>query len=311
MYMSFVDDKEDFLLYCELTKQYSSNTVRNYRNTLDRMGQFFETINIKDSEEISLKTINLYRKFLHQRESSRKGNLSLKAQSYQVVVLRSMLKFLIKSGSKVLAPDVLELPKSRQKAIEFLSDEEVSKIVSVILQDEFVKINPVAKKRNVAIILCMFGSGLRLSEVLSLTKRDIETDRMQILGKGGKIRTTFLAPAAREALQLYLEERSSDECPYLFISFSKNRSKNPKKWKSISPRMVQMIIQEYAQMIRINKKITPHSFRHSFATKILTDGADLRTVQLLLGHSNIATTQIYTHITDKQLELAHKQAFKN
>ena len=309
MYMSFVDDKEDFLLYCELTKQYSSNTVRNYRNTLDRMGQFFETINIKDTEEISLKTINLYRKFLHQRESSRRGNLSLKAQSYQVVVLRSMLKFLIKSGSKVLAPDVLELPKSRQKAIEFLSDEEVSKIVGVILQDEFVKINPVAKKRNVAIILCMFGSGLRLSEVLSLTKRDIESDRMQILGKGGKIRTTFLAPAAREALNLYLAERFNDECPYLFISFSKNRSKNPKKWKSISPRMVQMIIQEYAQMIGINKKITPHSFRHSFATKILTDGADLRTVQLLLGHSNIATTQIYTHITDKQLELAHKQAF--
>jgi site-specific recombinase XerD len=307
--MAFADDKEDFLLYCELTKQYSSNTVRNYRNTLDRMNQFLLENSVINTEEITLKTINLYRKYLHTKQSSRSGNLSLKAQSYQIVVLRSMLKFLIKSGAKVMSPDILELPKSRQKAIEFLSTSEVGQIISAILQDEFVKINPVAKKRNVAIILCMFGSGLRLSEVLGLTKRDMEGDRMQILGKGGKVRTTFLAPAAREALQNYLSERSLDECPHLFISFSKNRSKNPKKWKPISPRMVQMIIQEYAQMIGINKKITPHSFRHSFATKILTDGADLRTVQMLLGHTNIATTQIYTHITDKQLELAHKQAF--
>jgi site-specific recombinase XerD len=309
--MSFIRDLEDYLLYCELTKQYSPNTVRNYRNTLERFAAYLETKKITYTNEIDMNVVNGYRQYLNKKESARHGELSLKAQGYQIVVLRSFLKFMIKQGELVLSPDKLELPKARMRRVEYLTDDEIKKLIMAILQDSN-KIKDVQKKRNVALVMCMFGSGLRLSEVLKLKKAECNhpDGQLMIEGKGGKIRTGFLAPVARECITDYLKVRELDENPWLFISFSKNAPKNIATAKPLSQRMVQMMIQRYANAIGIYKHITPHTLRHSFATKILFDGGDLRSVQVLLGHSNIATTQIYTHITDWQIKEIHSKVFK-
>lgn len=310
--MSLRADVEDYLLYCELTKQYSPNTVRNYRNTLERMVVFMESKGITKTEEIDLDMVMRYRQFLNQVTTIRHEPMSLKAQSYQIVVLRSFLKFLIKNNNIVLHPDKLELPKNRMRRIEYLTESEIKRLISAILNDTN-KVGEVQKKRNQAIILAIFGSGLRLSEVLGLKKGDIskntEENQLVIQGKGGKVRTAYLALAAHEAILQYLELRGEDENPWLFVSFSKNRPKNPKDFKPLTPRMVQMMLQNYAKRLGILKKITPHTLRHSFATKLLAEGGDLRSVQTLLGHSNIATTQIYTHVTDWQIKNLHKKVF--
>ncbi|MEM1312254.1 MAG: tyrosine-type recombinase/integrase [Patescibacteria group bacterium] len=346
--MPFSRDMEDFLLYCELTKQYSLNTVRNYRNTLERFKDFLNYKRIERTQDIDIDIINNYRQHLNRLTTIRKQKMSLKAQAYQIVVIRSFLKFMVKHGAMVLSPDKLELPKVRMQRIEYLTEPEVQKLISAILNDTN-KIPEVQKKRNQAIILTMFGSGLRLSEMLSLRKAeaggvelpldheqieqekfdnleanefinktevdaaenedDTEAQPLLVKGKGSKYRTTYLAPAAKEAIKEYLELRGQDENPYLFISFSKNRPKDPKDWKPLTPRMVQMVLQQYARRLGIYKHITPHTLRHSFATKILAEGGDLRSVQTLLGHSNLATTQIYTHITNLQIRDLHSKVF--
>ena len=355
--MSFARDMEDFLLYCEITKQYSLNTVRNYRHTLERFKTFLDNKKITRTQDVDIDVINNYRQHLNRQVTIRKDKMSQKAQSYQIVVIRSFLKFMIKHGSLVLNPDKIELPKNRMRRIEYLTDSEVQKLILAILNDNH-KIPEVQKKRNQAIILCLFGSGLRLSEMLSLRKAEVgslpenieteaklnqdeddfenltpdkfiqdtggstsegitnqndDEDEVQpliIKGKGDKYRTTYLAPAAKEAIDEYLKLRGIDENPYLFISFSKNRPKDPKDWKPLTPRMVQMMLQQYAKRLGIYKHITPHTLRHSFATKILSEGGDLRSVQTLLGHSNLATTQIYTHITNLQIRDLHSKVFK-
>ncbi len=348
--MALQRDVSDFLLYCELTKQYSDNTIRNYKNTLERLMVFLDEKSVKKSEEISLSLINEYRVYLNQKATLRNDKMAQRSQAYQIIVLRSFLKFLAKHGLQVMNAEALELPKTKMRMIEFLSEEEIGKLVSIILNDAS-KIPEVQKKRNTALILTMFGSGLRLSELLNLKKANIvgsdyqlflnqkldvnppnqsdvsekinevdiieseqaelftEAHPLIIQGKGGKVRTTFLAPVAKEAIYEYLCLRKDDDCPHLFISFSKNRSSNPKKWKSLTPRMVQMILQKYANQLGIYKHVTPHTLRHSFATKILFESNDLRSVQTLLGHSNIATTQIYTHITDAQTRDLHSKIF--
>ena len=306
----FKRDLEDFLLYCELTKQYSFNTVRNYRNTLGRFSAFLDKMKVEQTNMIDLDLVNGYRQYLNKKDTIRKDKMSLKAQAYQIVVLRSFLKFMVRSGVVVLNPDSLELPKTRMRRIEYLNDKEVHQLINSILNDTN-KIPAVTKKRNQAIILTLFGSGLRLSELLKIKKMEVHDDNDQLIidGKGGKIRSTYLAPAAKEAILEYLELRGEDVCPFLFVSFSKSRKQNPAKWKPLTPRMVQMMLQSYANRLGIYKHITPHTLRHSFATKILSEGGDLRSVQTLLGHSSISTTQIYTHITDWQIKDLHSRVF--
>jgi site-specific recombinase XerD len=303
----FRQDIEDFLLYCQLTKQYSQNTIRNYRNTLERMASFFELNHITHTNHIDLDAINKYRMWLNEHDTLRGDKMSLKAQAYQIVVLRSMLKFLIKHGALVLNPDRLELPKTRSRRIEFLTDIEINKLLVTIMNDTTVP--EAQKKRNQAIVLTLFGSGLRLSELLGLKKVEVSAEDSQLIiqGKGGKVRTTFLAPSSHQAILEYLEVRGMDGNPYLFISHGKN--KNQHVFKPLTPRMVQMLIKKYATRLGIYKRITPHTFRHSFATKLLMQGGDLRSVQTLLGHSNISTTQIYTHISDQRIKELHSKVF--
>jgi site-specific recombinase XerD len=303
----FRQDIEDFLLYCQLTKQYSENTIRNYRNTLERMSQFFELNHITRTNQIDLDAINKYRMWLSEHDTLRGEKMSLKAQGYQIVVLRSLLKFLVKNGGLVLNPDRLELPKTRSRRIEFLTDIEINKLIITIMNDTTVP--EIQKKRNQAIVLTIFGSGLRLSELLGLKKVEVNTEETQLIiqGKGGKMRTAFLAPSSHQAIMEYLEIRGIDGNPYLFISHGKN--KNQHVYKALTPRMVQMLIKKYATRLGIYKRITPHTFRHSFATKLLMQGGDLRSVQTLLGHSSISTTQIYTHISDQRIKELHSKVF--
>ena len=308
--MGYKNDMEDFLLYCEITKQYAANTVRNYKNTLERFGQFLTTqTKVINSNEIDIQVVNKYRLYLSQTNTIRKDKMNPRAQSYQIIVLRSFLKFMIKSGVRVLSPERLELPKQRMRKIDFLTETEITKLVHAICND--VTIPEIQKKRNKALVLCIFGSGFRISEVLSLRADQIDPNENQIMiqGKGGKIRPTFLSADALEAVLDYLECRKLEENPWLFISFSKNRSKIKSTMKALTPRLVQLLIQKYAKQLGIYKKITPHTLRHSFATKLLMEGGDLRSVQTLLGHSNLATTQIYTHVSDWQIKDLHSKVF--
>lgn len=308
--MSVKRDIEDYLLYCQITKQYSDNTVRNYRNTLERFEQFLSGFTtVTNTNEIDVATVDEYRLYLANNQTVRKGTMSLRAQSYQVIVIRSLLNFVSKSGVKVLNSQRLELPKARMRKVEFLTDLEIEKLIKAIGNDTTV--TEVIKKRNKAIILAIFGSGFRVSEVLGIRKGQISEDNDQIIidGKGGKIRSTFLSEESREAITDYLECRGEDKNNNLFISFSKNRKKNIEKVKPLTSRAVQMMISSYSKKIGIYKTITPHTLRHSFATKLLKEGGDLRSVQTLLGHSNLATTQIYTHITDWQTKELHDKVF--
>jgi site-specific recombinase XerD len=308
--MSYKHDIEDFLLYCQLTKQYSDNTVRNYKNTLERFSTFLKThTKISNSNEIDIATINKYRLYLSELQTIRKDKMNPRAQSYQIIVIRSLLKFLTKSGVRVLSAERLELPKQRMRKIDFLTELEIEKLIKSIGNDTTVP--EIQKKRNKALILCIFGSGFRVSEVLSLRRDQIseETTQIMMTGKGGKVRATFLSEDAYKAILEYMAIRIEDDNPWLFISFSKNRLKDKSKIKPLTPRMVQMLIQKYAQRLGIFKRITPHTLRHSFATKLLMEGGDLRSVQTLLGHSNLQTTQIYTHITDWQIKDLHTKVF--
>lgn len=295
--------------YCRVTKQYSHNTIRNYRNTLERFGKFLEEEKILHTREVDLKVIQHYRESLSNKVTYRKEIMSGKAQAYQVIVIRSFLAFLRKRGELVLNPDSIELPKQKMRRIEYLTEKEVKKLTSFIISDPHH--SEIQKQRNRAIILMIFGSGLRISELLSLKKRDISEDdtRLVIQGKGGKVRSTFVADAAFEAVLEYLRARGKDENPYLFINHSKNQPLQADEYKPLTPRMVQMMLKAAAQSVGIFKRITPHTLRHSFATKLLQEGGDLRSVQVLLGHSNLATTQIYTHLADTTIKDLHKRVF--
>lgn len=308
--MSYQEDIELFLdEYCRVTKQYSENTIRNYRNTLERFGTFLEEINIIHSRDIDLKVVQQYRDSLSRKITYRKESMSGRAQAYQVIVLRSFLTYLRKRGQLVLNPESIELPKQKMRRIEYLTEKEVKKLTSFIITD--TSQGELQKQRNRAIILMIFGSGLRISELLSLKKRDIseEDTRLVIQGKGGKVRSTFVADAAFEAVLEYMRARGKDDNPYLFINHSKNQPLQPEEYKPLTPRMVQMMLKSAANAVGIFKRITPHTLRHSFATKLLQEGGDLRSVQVLLGHSNLSTTQIYTHLADTTIKDLHKRVF--
>lgn len=307
--MTYFQDVEKYLYdYCTVTKQYSQNTIRNYRNTLERFGVFLAKNNINSTNQIDKLIVLKYRNYLEQKLTLRKGKLNKKSQSYQVVVLRSFLNFMQKEGVLVLKPESLELPKVKNKIIEFLEETEIKKLIQVIEKDK--DLENLQKARNKAIILTIYGSGLRISELLNLQKKDLENEnrRLMIQGKGGKVRTTYLAPMSFKAILEYLRLRRDDN-PFLFVNHSKNQPADPKEYRPITPRMVQIMLKYYAKSMGTSKNITPHTLRHSFATKLLLKGGDIRSVQTILGHANIATTQVYTHITDTKTQELHQKVF--
>lgn len=282
-----------FIEYLQIEKGKSKKTIENYTHYLNRFLNFTRNISVS---EITPKTIRTYRLHLHTYHNHREENISPKTQNYHLIALRSFLKYLQKNDIKSVSPEKIELIKITSNLPEFLEKDEIKQLIN--LKPDFEKINQI---RDTAILHTLFSTGLRVSEITKLTRENISNERKEIaiIGKGGKSRIVFLSPAALEWIGLYLKKRH-DTDPNLFVNHYQKNNTSP-----LTVRSIQRIIKKLAQKAGIVKKVTPHTLRHSFATDLLINGADLRSVQSMLGHSSITTTQIYTNLTDKHLKEVH------
>ncbi len=286
---------QDFLEYLEIDQNKSQKTLENYSRWLRRFLKFAGNIPVKNID------LNLVRKFrLHlNRKKDPKGNpLSLRTQAYHLIALRAFLRFLAKQDIPSLAPEKVELPKIEEKEVNFLEPEEVKELFQAVPDSGKLR-----HLRDRAILEVLYSTGLRVSELVSLDKEDVnlKRDEFSVKGKGGKIRVVFLTPSAKEWLKRYLDKRE-DTDRALFV-----RTKGEKGDLRLTARSVERLITFYAKKAGLSKKVTPHTLRHSLATAMLRGGADLRAVQALLGHSSITTTQRYTHVTDQHLKEVHKR----
>lgn len=299
--------KREFLEHVEIEKGNSLKTVRNYDYYLSR---FFEFAKITEPKEINDDKIREFRLFLNRQpglktKGQQSSSLKKNTQNYHLIALRSFLKYLMKRGIPSLSPDRIELAKIKERSLDLISVEELDRLLSAPLKLLEMKKNIDRQKilRDKAILELFFSTGLRLSELCSLNRDlDLSKDEFSIRGKGEKVRVVFLSDSAKKAISEYLRERK-DMAEPLFVQYSSNKREDNR----LTPRSIERIVKYYAIVAGISKKVTPHIIRHSFATDLLSNGADIRSVQMMLGHANIATTQIYTHITDKQLRDVHKK----
>ena len=299
--------KREFLEHVEIEKGNSLKTVRNYDYYLSR---FFEFAKITEPKEINDDKIREFRLFLNRQpglktKGQQSSSLKKNTQNYHLIALRSFLKYLMKRNVPSLSPDRIELAKTKERSLDLISVEELERLLSAPLKLLEMKKNIDRQKvlRDKAILELFFSTGLRLSELCSLNRDlDLSKDEFSIRGKGEKVRVVFLSDSAKKAISEYLRERK-DMAEPLFVQYSSNKREDNR----LTPRSIERIVKYYAIVAGISKKVTPHIIRHSFATDLLSNGADIRSVQMMLGHANIATTQIYTHITDKQLRDVHKK----
>ncbi|HRU33661.1 MAG TPA: tyrosine-type recombinase/integrase [Candidatus Paceibacterota bacterium] len=292
--------KKQYLEYLEIEKNRSSKTVENYDRYLTKFFKFLsERLNKKidqlTPQDITLDNVRQFRLYLNRSEGI-KGNLKKITQNYYIIALRGFLKYLSKIGVESLPAEQVELARVTRNEIGLISFEELERLLNAP-DDHSLK-----GLRDRAILEMLFATGLRISELCQLNRDSINLERgeFSVKGKGGKIRLVFLSESAREALKKYLDKRTDIEEP-LFVTFKKSKNNNDVIGR-ITPRTVERLINFYAKKAGIVKKVTPHTLRHLFATDLLQNGADLRSVQMLLGHSNISTTQVYTHITDRELK---------
>ena len=241
----------------------------------------------KKPSDITDSYIREYRLWLNRQTVSSGDTLKKKTQNYYLIALRAFLKYLAKRGLKALSPEVIELARVGERSIDLITPQELTRLLDTPDRETLVGL------RDKAILETLFSTGLRVSELCSLPRDlDLKADEFSIRGKGEKIRVVFLSNEAKEAINTYLDKRKDIDNDLMF---------------PMTARSVQRLIKRYAIKAGIGKKVTPHLVRHMFATDLLGNGADLRSVQMLLGHSNISTTQIYTHVTDKQLKETHKK----
>ncbi len=284
--------KREFLEYLEIEKGRSLKTVENYDRYLKR---FFEFSKINDPTKITDDKVREFRLWLNRQQSSNGETLKKKTQNYYLIALRVFLKYLAKRDVSSLSPDKIELAKVGERSLDLISHDELIRLMKA------PDTRDTKGLRDKAILELLFSTGLRVSELCSLNNDiDLKKDEMAVRGKGDKIRVVFLSDTAKSAVKKYLKARKDME-EALFVSHGK------KEAKRLNPRAVQRLVKHYAVKAGITKKVSPHVIRHSFATDLLQNGADLRAVQMMLGHANIATTQVYTHITDKQLREVHKK----
>ncbi|MGI8419832.1 MAG: tyrosine-type recombinase/integrase [Candidatus Levyibacteriota bacterium] len=294
---------EDFLEYLEVEKGCSKLTIRDYRHYLEVFNKWFTTslpgISLSD---LDLKTVRKYRVFLANRADKKGQTLKKVTQNYYVIALRSMLRFLIKNDYKTLEPSKIDLPKTESRSLKFLEREQIDRLVTMpdTSKEEGV--------RDRAILELLFSTGLRVSELVKLNHEQINIERREfgVVGKGGRARVVFISDRAADWTARYVGMRVDVFKP-LFIRYSGAviEEDNGEKMR-LTVRSVERIVKKYTQMAKLPVDATVHTLRHSFATDLLTNGADLRSVQEMLGHKNIATTQIYTHVTNKQLRDVHK-----
>ncbi|MCD5382016.1 MAG: tyrosine-type recombinase/integrase [Candidatus Pacebacteria bacterium] len=297
--------KREFLEYLEIEKGRSIHTVTNYDRYLKRFLQYAKT---EDPKKVTDSLVREYRLWLNRQPGTKVGRqketLKRKTQNYYLIALRAFLKYIRKRGVTSLSPEKIELAKVPERSLDLISPQELGRLMKAP--------NTATLKglRDKAILELLFSTGLRVSELTSLSVEDVDLtrDEFSVRGKGDKVRVVFLSDTARKALKEYLAERKDME-DAMFIQYGKN-AKNAQTDNidlRLTPRSVQRIIKRYATLAGITRKVTPHVIRHSFATDLLSNGADLRSVQALLGHANIATTQVYTHVTDKHLRDIHKK----
>ena len=299
--MQINEAKTQFLEYVEIEKGLSLRTVRNYDHYLTK---FFEFAKIKSAGDIDESKLREFRLFLNRQAGMKvrgqtAASMKKNTQNYHLIALRSFLKYMMKRGITTMSPDKIELAKTAQRSLDLISGTELGRLLSAPRGDE------VSALRDRAILEMFFSTGLRVSELASLNRDlDLSKDEFSIRGKGEKVRVVFLSEEAKDAIKKYLKARK-DMDDALFIQFGKNKSS--KGEMRLTPRSIERLVKKYAIMAGISKKVTPHVIRHSFATDLLQNGADIRSVQMMLGHANIATTQIYTHVTDTKLKEIHKE----
>lgn len=327
----------DFAEYIEVEKGRSQRTAENYRLYLERLVEFAGDIEVS---KINDELIRKYRLWLNRYIDDQGRELSRITQNYHLIALRSFLKYLARRDIATLDAAKIDLPKVNKKEVSFLTTEEVGRLIAAVRNsrsalDDSQNSDEEARKeqielRDQAILELLFSGGLRVSELCSLNRDRINLKRREftVRGKGQKDRPIFISPHAADAIEQYLCSRHEDYAP-LFLNTSHNikqseqnisstatekitKKNNPKRPDHgedlrLTPRSVQRIVSHYAKLAGITKHVSPHTLRHSFATDLLMNGADLRSVQSLLGHANIATTQIYTHITDPHLREVHEK----
>ena len=292
--------KQDFLQYIEIEKGRSPLTVRNYDHYLKR---FLDFIKVESPADITESMMREYRVYLnrHPAREAKKGQaqdtLDKRTQNYHLIALRAFLKYIRKRGVPGYDPERIELAKTSSRELDLISEKELFNLMAA------PDTTTIGGLRDKAILELFFSTGLRVSELCSFDRdTDLNTGEVSVRGKGGKIRVVFISGAAREAVKQYLAHRVDvDEA--MFIDHSPRAHSRMVKEESVrlTPRSVERIVEKYAAIAGIAKKCTPHIIRHSFATDLLYNGADLRTVQMMLGHASIATTQIYTNVTNKFL----------
>jgi len=275
----------------EIEKNRSASTRVNYKRYLDR---FIKFSGIKDIDDITESSIRAFRVHLAEPEQ----NLKKRTQAYYVIAIRNLLKYLTVHDYDVVSPDKIELPKVPTRQINIIRYEDLERLLTA------PEGGSLRTLRDRAILEILFSTGLRVSELCALDRFiDIDRGELTIRGKGEKLRVVFLSERARKALKEYLKKRTDAE-EAMFISLS--HAKAPKILGRVVPRTVERLVSKYARAAGITGKVTPHQLRHQFATDLLSNGADLRSVQELLGHSSITTTQIYTHVTNRELREIHK-----
>jgi site-specific recombinase XerD len=309
--------KTEFLEYVEIEKGRSLNTVRNYDQYLSR---FLDYTKLKDPKDITDVKVKEFRIWLNRQMAiNEKGiaptTLKKKTQNYYLIALRAFLKYLARQGISSLSPDRIELAKVPERSLDLITIEELERLLNA------PDIYTLKGLRDKAMLELLFSTGLRVSELCALPRDiNLKLDELSVRGKGEKVRVVFISDNARNAVQKYLDKRD-DMDDALFVQIIKDRTKNKSSGnhkenvklaqKKLSLRLnrrtVERIVKQYAIQSGISKKVTPHALRHVFATDLLRNGADLRSVQMLLGHANINTTQIYTHVTDIELKKIHKK----
>ena len=297
--------KREFLEYLEIEKGSALRTIENYEHYLAR---FFEFSKIKSPNDITDATVREFRLWLNRQVTGNNRmtgqTVSKKTQNYYMIALRVFLKFLAKREIKALPPDRIELAKVTQRQLDLITNTELERLM------QSPSGNNLKDLRDRAILELLFSTGLRVSELCSLNSDiNLNSDELSIRGKGGKVRVVFLSDDAKNAVKKYLSARK-DMNEALFVQVeSRIGKKKPenKDVKHLTRRSVERIVKQHAIKAGISKKVTPHVMRHIFATDLLGNGADLRSVQAILGHANIGTTQIYTHVTDKHLRDIHKK----
>ncbi len=291
----------DFVEHLEVEKNRSVKTAENYALYLGRAVEFDGD---KKPEELTADWLRKYRLWLNRYKNEQLDDLQSITQSYHLIALRGFLKYLSRRGIRSLDPSLVELPRTVRKQVSFLHYDEIESILEAISTDDEVGM------RDAAIIELLFSSGLRVSELVGLNRDSINLEKREftVRGKGSKDRPIFISKAAAAKIAEYLESRSDNLTP-LFLNYSKNSGEvqTDGNYRRLTPRSVERIVKKYAKLAGIAKQVSPHTMRHSFATDLLMNGADLRAVQDLLGHANISTTQIYTHITDRHLREVHEK----